>query len=204
MIIGVCGPSGSGKGVVLEGFERLGFPTINADKVYHELTSYKSECVTALENEFGENIVNPDGSLNRRELAKLVFSGEGMEERRKRLNEISHKFVIDEIRRIVAELSINNKIVAIEAPLLFESGLAADCDVTVCVELANNIRIERICKRDVISRKEARARIKAQLDDRALDRICDYVIDNYGTKEEVYAAVKKLIEMVAPEVLNDE
>jgi len=195
-IIGVCGPSGSGKGVVLEGFEKLGIPTINADEVYHYLTSGPGPCVDALRAEFGDFILLENGGLDRRALAKIVFSGDEAAVQREKLNKITHKFVIDEIHRILDELSANNRMAAIEAPLLFESGLCFECDVIVGVELDNNIRIERICKRDGISRKEARARIKSQMDDRALDRVCDYIIDNYGTREEVYAAVKELVRII--------
>lgn len=201
-LIGVCGPSGSGKGVVLEGFEKIGIPTINADEVYHKLTSKPSECVEALRAEFGDEIIFPDGSLDRRSLAKIVFAPDGAE-KRNRLNEISHKFVIEEIRRIVKELSANNKMAALEAPLLFESGLCDDCDIIIGVEVENKVRIERICKRDGISKKEARARIKSQLDDRALDRVCDYIIDNYGTKEEIYRAVEKIVPMIEEQEKKD-
>ena len=195
-VIGVCGPSGSGKGVVCEGFRKIGIPTINADEVYHRLTSGAGECMDALRLEFGEEIVNPEGGLDRRALARIVFSAEGSEERRKKLNEISHKFVLAEIYRILDTLKADNKYAVIDAPLLFESGLARDCDIKVCIEVDDNIRIERICKRDGITKKEARARIKSQMDDRALDRVCDYVIDNYGTKEEMYLAAEKLIKII--------
>ena len=196
IVIGLCGPSGSGKGVLCEGFSKIGIPTINADEIYHDLTSGAGECMDALRSEFGDEIVNPEGGLDRRALAKLVFSSEGSDERRKRLNEISHKFVIDEIHRILDGLKADNKYAVIDAPLLFESGLAMECDLKVCIEVDDNIRIERICKRDGISKKEARARIKSQMDDRALDRVCDYVIDNYGTKEEMYLAAEKLIKII--------
>lgn len=199
-VIGVCGASGSGKGVVLEGFEKLGIPTINADEVYHRLTSGPSDCLDALCAEFGNEIVLPDGGLDRRALAKIVFSNENAEQKREKLNIISHSFVVAEIRRMVSSLAENNKMVAIEAPLLFESGLCDDCDVIIAVEVDNNIRVARICERDGISKKEARARIKSQMDDRALDRVCDYVIANYGTKEEIYRAVERIVNVINKEI----
>lgn len=203
-VIGVCGPSGSGKGVVCEGFAKIGIPTINADDVYHKLTCAPGECLKALSDEFGNEIIGADGGLDRRALAKIVFSSEGADERRIKLNEISHRFVLAEIRRILKDLSVENKYAVVDAPLLFESGLANDCDVKVCVEVDDNIRIERICKRDGISKKEARARIKSQMDDRALDRVCDYVIDNYGTKDEMYTAAANLIKLIEEEDMENE
>ena len=78
MIVGLCGGSGSGKGTVSQIFSSFGFPIIDADAIYHSLTSEESECLEALRREFGDEIIK-DGALCRPILAKIVFGSENAE-----------------------------------------------------------------------------------------------------------------------------
>ena len=69
--IGICGSSGSGKGFVCKLFSTFGYKWIDTDKVYRDIATPKSECVKRLRECFGDSILNPDGSLNRKELSKI-------------------------------------------------------------------------------------------------------------------------------------
>lgn len=198
-IIGLCGGSGSGKGSACEIFNKLGIPSIDTDAVYREITDAPSECVSALRMEFGDNIINENGSLNRRKLAELVFSGEDSAGRLSRLNEISHKFILDEVRRRLAEYEQIDAVAAIvDAPVLFESGFDTECDILICVIAEKEVRIGRIMSRDGITREGAELRIASQISDEELVSRCHYMIRNdsdlHHLKQEVKTVLKKILE----------
>lgn len=199
-IIGLVGGSGAGKGMVSAFFKEYSFATIDADAVYHELISSPgSECLNALGCEFGESVISSDGTLDRKALARTVFaSGNG--EKRKKLNQIAHKFVLDEVRRRISALDgTDAPAVVFDAPLLFESGFDKECDIIVCVLAEKNARISRIVQRDGISEDMARARISSQLDDDFLISHSDFVIRN---DSDVHT-LEKEVERVAKIILNN-
>ena len=162
-IIGLCGGSGSGKGAVARIFSSFGILHIDTDRVYHEITSHPSECLDALVAEFGIEIA-PDGALDRARLREIVFSEPSSNEKLRRLNRISHKFVIAEIELLIENYKANGaKGVLIDAPLLFESGLDGRCEKVIAVTASKEVRIARIMLRDGITLDAARKRISAQL-----------------------------------------
>ena len=119
-VIGLCGGSGSGKGVVSGIFAAHGIPVIDTDAIYHSLTSAPSSCLDALREEFGEDIIKDD-ALYRPALAKIVFASENAAERRGRLNAISHKFVMDKVHEELSGYSKQGKrLCVVDIPLLFE------------------------------------------------------------------------------------
>lgn len=184
IIIGLCGSSGSGKGYICQLLESRGIKWIDTDKVYREMTLCKTECTDALADMFGTKILNSDGSLNRIELSKLVFSGKNAEENRKSLNKIAHSFILRETEGLIDTYKKEGaKAVLVDAPLLFESGFDKICDTTICVTAPFEIKIERIVKRDNLSYDNALARLKSQLSDDELRARCDYEIDNSGNKD---------------------
>lgn len=194
-IIGLCGGSGSGKGAVCSAFMKLGIPCIDTDAVYRELTASDSPCLQALKDEFGGDIISSDGSLDRKKLASLVFFGDDADSKRLKLNEITHKFILDECRKRIQTYKKEGKALAvIDAPLLFESGFDRECDILVCVIADRDIRIKRIMSRDGISEQEASRRIDSQLDDKVLASKCHYVIQNNSDISSLTSAVNKLAE----------
>ena len=197
-VIGLCGGSGSGKGSVCEIFSELSVPSIDTDLVYREMTSADSPCIRELRREFGDGIVNSDGSLNRGMLRALVFSSADSETNRHKLNTITHRFILHETRRIISEQAKRGApAIIVDAPLLYESGFDRECDVTVCVIADENIRVSRIVARDGISEDDARKRIAGQISNEELIRRADFVIDNNGDlvllREEVLNLYKKII-----------
>ena len=201
-VIGLCGGSGSGKTAVSEYLTSLGYPVFESDREYHRLTGIATDCVRALAEEFGEGILNPDGSLNRRELANVVFGNDaGAEEKRKRLNEISHRFVKESFFAWRAKQEAAGQALAVlEAPLLFESGLDACCRYTVAVTAPDAVRRARIITRDGISAFEAEARIAAQIPSEKLAALCDYTLENTGTLDDMHKQIKQIID----DILNKE
>jgi len=196
-IIGLCGGSGSGKGTVAELFSEFGFKSVDTDNVYHTLTSQKSQCLDALVDEFGESILNNDGSLNRKKLAEIVFHGEGSKVKLDRLNKISHYYILMRTRELLSDYERDGVPAAlVDAPLLFESGFNKECDIIIAVVADTNIRIARIAERDGISVDAAIARIKSQLSDDYLIENSDFVIDNSGKIEDTKRLCKEIAELI--------
>lgn len=184
VVIGLCGSSGSGKGYICQLFTERGIKWIDTDKVYRDITSSRTPCIEALADIFGIEILNEDGSLNRKELSKLVFNGEKAEENRKNLNRIAHSFILMETENLITAYKLDGaKAVLVDAPLLFESGFDKMCDVTICVTAPFETKLERIMKRDNLSLDDALARLRSQLSDDELRARCNYEIDNSGNKE---------------------
>ena len=194
-VIGLTGGSGSGKGAVGKILHSLGIPVIDTDAIYREMTEAPGSCLSALEAEFGDSIITESGSLNRTALAELVFSGDDSEERRARLNEIAHKYILDETRiRLNVFREQGYDLAAVDAPVLFESGFDKDCDFIVCVIADREIRIGRIMARDCISRERAEMRIDAQMADSELIGRYDYVIVNNSDLESLASTVEGMVD----------
>ena len=156
-VVGITGFSGAGKSTLSDLFARRGALVLDADAIYHRLLAESGALRDALAARFGEGILT-GGSVDRRKLAPVVFSSP---EKLEDLNRITHPFVIDKIREA---LNAGPALAAVDAPLLFESGLSELCDLTVAVLAAKETRIRRIMTRDGITREASEARVNAQKD----------------------------------------
>ena len=103
-IIGICGRSGSGKGYVSRMFSLFGIPAIDTDAVYRDIIAggARTECVGELVSVFGSGIIDDEGNLMRRKLAKIVFA-DGAADKLRMLNEITHKYILAETLRLCSE-----------------------------------------------------------------------------------------------------
>lgn len=200
LIIGLCGGSGSGKSTVAAIFAEEGVSVLDADRIYHELVSRSTPCTGELAEAFGNEILTAEGALDRARLAELVFSGDGAEARRQRLNEITHRYILDEVRRRIGEEERKGSTaVLFDAPLLFESGFETECGCIVCVSADENVRLSRIVQRDGIDREAARRRFATQFSDRYLIAHSDYCIYNNGDTEELTASVRRIARKILSE-----
>jgi dephospho-CoA kinase len=171
-----------------------GIKSVDTDMVYRELTAKKSPCLDALVSEFGEQIISPFGALDRTKLRSIVFSGEGAREKRSKLNEIAHKFILDRTREILEEYRQEGRSFSIvDAPLLFESGFNKECDYILCVLADKEQRILRIIKRDGLSREAAELRIASQLSDGELISLSDFTIINNGDIQQLKDGVDRIV-----------
>ena len=162
-IIGITGPSGSGKSLLTTRIASMGYPVIDADGVYHSLLAPPSKCLDALREVFGNDIFSPDGTMDRVALAKIVFSDK---EKLALLNGTVLPIVLDTIEDMIRELECqgNDKVI-LDAPTLIESGFYKKCHTVISVLCPKEIRVERIVLRDGISAQKAWERINAQKDD---------------------------------------
>ncbi len=176
-IIGLTGPSGSGKGALGEIFASVGIPSIDTDKVYHALLVPPSACFDELVGEFGNGILC-DGHIDRKALANIVFS-DTTGTLQNKLNAITHKYVIEKTWQILAEYEKQGKAAAvIDAPLLIEAGIDKKCDLNICVLADEALRMERIITRDGLGEEAAKMRLAAQKPNEFYMAATNYVLYN--------------------------
>jgi len=190
-IIGLTGGIGSGKTTVSEYLSNKGFPVIDADKVSREIVEPGMKATKAIELEFGIDMINLDGSLNRKKLGNAVFSDREM---LYRLNRITHIEILDKIKMKIMELKNNNAtLVFIDAPLLFETGFDSLVDETWVIDAPESLRIERVNSRDSMSVENIKSRIKNQMEQHLKNKKATVVIDNSLGMEELYKNIDQLI-----------
>ena len=196
VLIGLCGRSGSGKGVVSSFFREFGIPSVDTDKIYHEMTGPRPEgegrspVMERIVKRFGTGVENPDGSLNRKALAGIVF-GDGGEAALSDLNGITHRAILGEAERRAAALrKEGHGIVIIDAPLLFESGYDKRVDMIIAASAPAEVLTRRIAERDGISRAAARRRLATQK--RIKKSEVDAVIDTHRSFDEIRESVRTM------------
>ena len=193
-IIGLTGPSGAGKSCCSLLFAELNFPVIDADRVYHSLIDSYSPCVQELVDAFGDGILDGNKAIDRKALGKLVFSDESRAAAR-RLNLITHKFVKGETLRLLDEYRGKSyRAVVIDAPLLFEADFDDFCDFCISVLAPVSVRLERIVKRDAITKEQAEARIAAQQPDEYYSSRASYTVINDTSVEDMTARIREILE----------
>lgn len=192
-VIGVTGPSGAGKSLFCSYFENEGCLHLNCDNIYHSLVDSPSDCTRALEAEFGQAVLNPDGSLCRPALAEIVFAP-GADDLRKTLNKITHAFVLEEVRKAIANSDSGCAI--IDAPLLFEAGYEKECDLTVALLASPELRLARLCERDSRPVEALKARMAAAPNDDFYSSRANYTVINDGDSDKLRAAAYKILDEI--------
>lgn len=194
MVLGLTGPTGAGKGKVSEVFYTLyGIPSIDTDRVYHDLLVPPSACLDELVSVFGSEILNADGSLNRPILSKIVFS-DASREKQTRLNHITHKYVLSRTAEILEAYRLENIPAAlVDAPLLYESGFDEKCDKVIAVLAPLEMRRTRIIARDHLSEERATARLNMQKSDDFYTSRADYIIVNDGDPSALVERVSQIV-----------
>ena len=159
-VVGLTGPTGSGKSEVARVWKDQHFPMIDAEVLARRVVEPGQPALEELVAEFSEDILHEDGTLNRRQLAKRAFA---TPEDTAKLNAITHPRIIDLSNNILMQFEqMRERIAVIDAPLLFESGMEAICDLTVAVVAPAAMRLERIRQRDELTEAQAKARMSAQ------------------------------------------
>lgn len=194
-ILGLTGPTGSGKSTAADFFKEQGFVVIDADALARNAVSKGSVCLKQLSYVFGEDIIGSNGELDRRLLAKRAFLSE---ENTQMLNDITHPNIFLQAMRLCREYidSGRNRIV-FDAPVLFESNSDIMCDYIVSVVAPKEIRIERIAKRDGLDVHSIEDRINAQKDNSYYISRSDFIIDGSQPFEIIRQEVERIINSVA-------
>jgi dephospho-CoA kinase len=189
-VLGLTGPSGTGKSYAARLLAQEGFVVINADKTARKVVQAGSTCLNELSEAFGGDIINTDGTLNRKLLAKKAFADKNS---LNKLNSITHPHIIKTINEELAALQKNGEsLVVLDAPALFESGADSICDTVVTVIAPKELCLKRIMERDLLTIEQAKERINAQPNDEYYTSRAAYVIRNDDNSEAFTGQIKKL------------
>ena len=189
MIIGLTGGIATGKSLVSKTLRELGIKVIDADQIAHRVLN-RTEVIDKIKEEFGREIINNKGKIDRKKLGEIVFSEHV---KLKKLEEITHPTILDVIDQKLKEYKKQDLIV-LDAPLLFETYLDQKVDETWVVYAEESMQIERLQKRDGLDYFEAKCRIDVQMSLKEKVQRADQVINNEGTKQELRRKVVKLVE----------
>ena len=188
LIFGITGGSGAGKTTVSDIFRKAGIPVIDADKAARAVTEPGERCLDELTDFFGSEILQSDGTLNRKKLADIAFSDE---RRLKKLNEITHKYIKINIENQLSE--IKGKIAAIDGAVIIGSEVEELCAFIVSVTAKREVRIKRITARDNISAESAKKRLAAQPGDDFYIEHSKYIIRNDTSVKELESQAERII-----------
>jgi len=191
MRIGLTGGIAAGKSMVSGLLAELGAWILDADAISREVVEPGTEGLKAVAAEFGEKVLLPDGTLDRRALGAEVF---GDPQKLERLNGILHPIIKAEMLKRAAEIEEQHPkdIVIFDVPLLIESGWQDVADEVWLVSAPVEQRIRRIAMRDGLDEKQAMERISAQMTDEQKAKYADVIINNGGSIQELEERVTKL------------
>ena len=189
--IGLTGGIGSGKTTAAKRFAALGARVYHADEISRRVLDPGAVCYDRVVSAFGREILQSDGTIDRKRLGQIVFADE---EKRQQLNGIIHPYVIDELfARAEQDLADEeNSIAVFEVPLLFESGLHTKMDHNIVVSSTEENRIQRVMERDNLTREQVLSRIHAQMPEEEKMLLANSVLLNDGSKDSLRAQVDTL------------
>lgn len=179
-VIGVTGSSGSGKSTVSKIIQKeLNAKLIVADEIVKKMQEPGEEYFEKTIELLGSKYLNKDGKLNRKKVANLIFKDE---EKRKKINELTKKYVVTEILSKIENST--SEYIVIDVPLLVESGLNKICNIVIGVISNFEEQIKRICSRDNITKKEAIIRLNIQPNNDFYKKNVDYIVENNGGEDD--------------------
>ena len=174
--IGLTGGIGSGKTYVSKIFQNLGYPVFNADIQAKKCLAEDKDLIKKIKNNFGSAIYKA-GELQKKELANIVFNNiQKLDQLNKLVHPVVKKRFSDWYKKKNASLVIK------EAAILFESDSHFGLDAIICISCPEAIRIERVVKRDQISKDEILNRINKQMPQIKKEKLSNYVIANDGSQ----------------------
>jgi dephospho-CoA kinase len=190
-VIGLTGNIACGKSVVASLLEDLGAKVIDADDIARKVVEPKEPAWNEIVDVFGKIILNPDNSINRKALGEIIFNDD---QKRNILNDITHPKIIQKVRETVETYQNENvEVVIIEAALIVEKGGLKDLiEGLIVVTSDEESQIERLIKRNGLSKEEALSRINSQMPTQEKVLHADYVIDNSGTIDKTQYQVKSI------------
>ncbi len=186
-IIGLTGDIGAGKSTASEYLINKKFKIIDADLISRQL-ALEADVLDEIKYYFNDVII--DGKLDRKKLAKIVFSND-ME--LAKLNSIMHPKIVSRINHLIQ--SSSDSIIFIDAPLLFEVGLDKICNHIIYIDVDKKTRIKRIIERDNIT-EELATKIMSKFDDKEEKKKKSFVVENNSTKKELYEKIENILKKI--------
>ncbi len=188
-VIGLTGGIASGKSTASDYIRSKGYPVLDADTYAKKATAKGGPAYQGIIDHFGADLLQDDGEIDRRKLGAIVFNDTS---EREVLNQLVHP----EVRRMMdedKERLVESGHVFLDIPLLFENGLDRQCDLTLTVYVDQETQIERLMERNGFSHSEALSRINSQMPLSEKRDRSDEVLDNSGSKNELYAQIEDFL-----------
>ena len=190
-IIGITGGIASGKSTVTEFLRQKGFQVVDADAVVHQLQKPSGRLYQVLVEHFGEKILLENGELDRPLLASLIISNPEEQEWSKRTQ---GEIIREELAVLRNQFAQTEDLFFMDIPLLFEQDYASWFDETWLVYVNRDIQLERLMKRDQISKEAAESRLNSQWPLERKISLSSHSLDNNGNQEQLIAQVVQLFE----------
>jgi dephospho-CoA kinase len=197
-VFGLTGGFATGKSTVVSRLKARGVPVVEADVLAREVVAPGSEGLRRVVEEFGAEMLDERGALDRKRLAIRVFSDPSA---RARLESLLHPLIRKLQKKRLAEIAARGEPLACyEAPLLVEVGLATELRPLVVVAADESAQIERAKQRDGLDAEAARARIAAQMPLAEKRALADYVIENRGSLGDLVEETDRVLDAVVKDV----
>ncbi len=197
-IIGVTGNSGTGKSKFSKILaKKLQAEIINADEIVRKCTIKGHEYYNEIIRHFGREVLLEDG-IDRKKLAKIVYENDA---KRDELNQLTNNYIVKEIKNEINKIGTKN--IVMDVPLLFESKLNEECNITISLLAKKEIKLERIIQRDKTDRETLEKRLKIQEKDEFYIKQSNYIIINNSA--DLNKEADEFIEILKDgKLLNDE
>lgn len=195
LVIGLTGGIASGKSTISSILKAVGWPVIDADLIARQIVMPGSKGLEQIVNRFGPQMLNSDGTLDRKKLGKTVFDDP---KKLSDLDKIEHPLIQETIDSQLDEFKKQHlPVVVLDVPLLFETGMDEECDLTVLAVVDQATQLKRLMKRDQISKMDAVKKISSQMSLKEKMQRADVIIDNNGTLEQTRSQVAELVDRVS-------
>ena len=177
-IIGVTGGIGSGKTTIINYIKSKDFAVYIADDAGKKVMQ-KPEIIQQINELFNNEVLLPNGLLDRAKIATLVFNNDDLLQK---LNNIVHPAVGLDFEEFIKE-NASEKLIFKETAVLFESGSYKKCDATILITAPLEVRIKRVMQRDNITKRQVESRIKNQMTDDQKATLATYIVENLDLKQ---------------------
>lgn len=191
-IVGITGSIASGKSEVSNYMSLKSYNIIDADFISRDITKKGNLGYKAIIDEFSKDILDENKHIDRKKLSKIVFDDKIMLEK---LNSLLHPIILKKIDEQIEKYK-NDKIVFLDAPLLFETGLFKKCDKIILIHCNEKTQIQRLMQRDGIDSKKAKQIIQSQLSVSKKKKKSDYIIENNESIQDLYFKIDNILNII--------
>ncbi|KAA8440406.1 dephospho-CoA kinase [Weissella paramesenteroides] len=196
--LGLTGGIATGKTTISNYLKTKGIPVLDADEYARKVVEPGTPGLTDIVNTFGKQVLQSDGSLNRKLLGQIIFNDMTA---RQTLNDITHpriqQMMTDELQKLAKD---KTPLVILDIPLLLENHNIAGADAIMVVTVPESIQLNRLMQRNNLTKEDAQGRIDAQMPLSEKEKLADFIVDNSGTIANTLTQVDKVIQKITESV----
>lgn len=196
--LGLTGGIATGKTTISNYLKTKEIPVLDADEYARKVVEPGTSGLTDIVNTFGKQVLQSDGSLNRKLLGQIIFNDMTA---RQKLNDITHpriqQMMTDELQKLAKD---KTPLVILDIPLLLENHNIAGADAIMVVTVPESIQLNRLMQRNNLTKEEAQRRIDAQMPLSEKEKLADFIVDNSGTIANTLTQVDKVIQKITESI----